>query len=166
MSTPIIICNFLTSANAKKVEHIQYKLKAPCYNRLFPHTRGSYANASEYVELHTLRDRRNHFNVSTFGDTCVFYDSTWVTINPVIFTWLKLLVTAHTNRTQCKLYQVASRIDTTRIKFCSGIDFSNSTFWKTSWNLHMWTFLIMIVCFTPKENQISNITNITILQQN
>jgi len=71
-----IICNFLMSANAKKVERIQWKLQASCYNRFFPHARCSYVNASEYVELHTLRDRRNHFNAPTFADTCVFYDST------------------------------------------------------------------------------------------
>ena len=71
-----IICSFLTSANAKRVERIQSKLKAPCYNRFFPHARCSYANASEYVELHTLRDRRNHFKAPTFADVCVFYGST------------------------------------------------------------------------------------------
>jgi hypothetical protein len=77
-----VICNFLTSTNAKKVERIQWKLKAPCYNRFFPHALCSYANASEYVELHTLRDRRNRFNVPTFADGCVFYDSTWVNNQP------------------------------------------------------------------------------------
>jgi len=68
-----IICNFLTSANAKKVERIQWKLKAPCYNRFFLHARCSYANVSEYVEPHTLRDRRIYQRTGVCWHVCILW---------------------------------------------------------------------------------------------
>jgi hypothetical protein len=66
-----VIWNFITSANANKVERIQRKFRALCYNRLFPCARCSYPNASEYVKQHTLRERRNYLVAVTFADTCL-----------------------------------------------------------------------------------------------
>ena len=79
-----VIWNFITSADTNKVERIQRKFAALCHNRLFPHARCSYANASEYVKQHTLRDRRNHLDALTFADICVFHDRTSTIIHIIL----------------------------------------------------------------------------------
>jgi hypothetical protein len=47
---------------ANKLNHIQQKFAALCYNRFLPHVHYSYAKALEYLKLHTLRKRRYHLD--------------------------------------------------------------------------------------------------------
>jgi hypothetical protein len=57
-----LVWNFITTADANKLERIQQKFAALCYNRFLPHVHYSYANALEYLKLHTLRKRRYHLD--------------------------------------------------------------------------------------------------------
>jgi hypothetical protein len=50
------------SADANRLERIQQKFAALCYNRFLPHDHHSYANALEYLKLHNLRKRRYHLD--------------------------------------------------------------------------------------------------------
>jgi hypothetical protein len=50
------------TTDANKLERIQQKFEAPCYNRFLPHVHCSHANALEYLKLHTLCKRRYHFD--------------------------------------------------------------------------------------------------------
>jgi hypothetical protein len=49
--------NSVTTTDANKLERIQQKFAALCCNRFLPHVHYSYANALEYLKLHTLRKR-------------------------------------------------------------------------------------------------------------
>jgi hypothetical protein len=55
---------FVTSSNSilPILERIQQKFAHLCYNRFRPHVHYSYANALEYLKLHTLRKRRYHLD--------------------------------------------------------------------------------------------------------
>jgi hypothetical protein len=56
------VWNSITTTDANKLERIQQKLAALCYNRFLPHVHYSYAKALEYLKLHTLRKRRYHLD--------------------------------------------------------------------------------------------------------
>jgi hypothetical protein len=55
-----VIWNSITTTDANKLERIQQKFAALCYNRFLNHVHYSYANALEYLKLHILRKRRYH----------------------------------------------------------------------------------------------------------
>jgi hypothetical protein len=57
-----VVWNSITNTDANKLERIQQKFAALCYNRFLPHVHYSYAKASEYLKLHTLRKRRYHLD--------------------------------------------------------------------------------------------------------
>jgi hypothetical protein len=57
-----VVWNSITITDANKLERIQQKFTALCYNRFLPHAHYSYANALEYLKLHTLRKRRYHLD--------------------------------------------------------------------------------------------------------
>jgi hypothetical protein len=46
------------TTDSNKVERIQQKFAALCYNRFLPHVHYSCAKALEYLKLHTLCKRR------------------------------------------------------------------------------------------------------------
>jgi preprotein translocase subunit SecB len=49
------IWNSIMSADANKLERIQWMFAALCYNCLFPYARYNYANALVYLKQHALR---------------------------------------------------------------------------------------------------------------
>jgi hypothetical protein len=51
-----VVWNSVTTTNANKLERIQQKFAALCYNRFLPHY--TYSNALVHLKLHTLRKRR------------------------------------------------------------------------------------------------------------
>jgi hypothetical protein len=57
-----VVWNSITITDANKLERIQQKFAALCYNRFLPHAHYSYAKALEYLKLHTLRKRRYHLD--------------------------------------------------------------------------------------------------------
>jgi hypothetical protein len=57
-----VVWNPITTTDANKLERIQQKFSALCYNRFLRHVHCSYANALEYLKLHTLRKRRYHLD--------------------------------------------------------------------------------------------------------
>jgi hypothetical protein len=50
-----VVWSSITTTDANKLECIQQKFAALCYNRFLPHVHYSYAKALEYLKLHTLR---------------------------------------------------------------------------------------------------------------
>jgi hypothetical protein len=52
----------VTSTDANKLERIQQKFAALCFNRFSFHVHYSYAYILEQLELHTLRKRRYHID--------------------------------------------------------------------------------------------------------
>jgi hypothetical protein len=50
------------TADANKLERIQQTFAALCCNHFLPHVHYCYANALEYLKLHTLRKRRYHLD--------------------------------------------------------------------------------------------------------
>jgi hypothetical protein len=48
-----VVWNSITTTDANNLERIQQKFAALCCNRFLPHVRYSYANALEYLKLHT-----------------------------------------------------------------------------------------------------------------
>jgi hypothetical protein len=57
-----VVWNSITTTDANKLECIQQKFAALCCNRFLPRVHYSYANALEYLKLHTLRKRRYHLD--------------------------------------------------------------------------------------------------------
>jgi hypothetical protein len=57
-----VVWNSITTTDANKLERIQQKFAALCYNHFLPHVHYSYANTSEYLKLHTLWKRRYHLD--------------------------------------------------------------------------------------------------------
>jgi hypothetical protein len=57
-----VVWNSITTTDANKLERMQQKFAALCYYRFFPHVHYGYANALEYLKLHTLRKRRYHLD--------------------------------------------------------------------------------------------------------
>jgi hypothetical protein len=56
-----VVWNSIKTIDANKLERIQQKFTGPCY-RFLPHVHYSYANALEYLNLHTFRKRRYHLD--------------------------------------------------------------------------------------------------------
>jgi hypothetical protein len=54
------VWNSVTTTDANKVERIQQKFAALCYNRFLPQVYYTYSNALEHLKLHSLRKRRDH----------------------------------------------------------------------------------------------------------
>jgi hypothetical protein len=52
-----VVWNSITTTDANKLERIQQKFAALCYNRLLSHVHYSYAKSLEYLKLHTLCKR-------------------------------------------------------------------------------------------------------------
>jgi hypothetical protein len=50
------------STDANKLERIQQRFAALCFNRFFPQVHFSYSIASEELKLHTLRMRRHRLD--------------------------------------------------------------------------------------------------------
>jgi hypothetical protein len=50
------------STTANKLECIQHKFVAVCFNNFFPHVHYSYAYGLEHLKLHTLHKRRYHLD--------------------------------------------------------------------------------------------------------
>jgi hypothetical protein len=57
-----VVWNSVTTADANKLERIQQKFAALCYNRFLPQVHYTYSNALEHLKLHTLHERRDHLN--------------------------------------------------------------------------------------------------------
>jgi hypothetical protein len=57
-----VIWNYIMTTDANKLERIQQKFAALCYNRFLPHVHYSYAEALKYLKLHTLHKRRYHLD--------------------------------------------------------------------------------------------------------
>jgi hypothetical protein len=57
-----VVWNSIMTTDANKLERIQQKFAALRYNCFLPHVHYSYANALEYLKLHTLRKRRIHLD--------------------------------------------------------------------------------------------------------
>jgi hypothetical protein len=57
-----VVLNSITTTDANKLERIQQKFAARCCNRFLPNVHYNYANALEYLKLHTLRKRRYHLD--------------------------------------------------------------------------------------------------------
>lgn len=53
--------NATTVADSNKLERTQRKLPALCYNIFSPQVLCSYANAVDFLKMHTLRERKRHF---------------------------------------------------------------------------------------------------------
>jgi hypothetical protein len=56
------IRNSTTVADSNKLERTQRKLQAVYYNSFFPQVLCSYANAVDFLKMHTLRERKRHFD--------------------------------------------------------------------------------------------------------
>jgi hypothetical protein len=50
-----VFWNSITSTDAKKLERIQQRFSALCFNRFFPEVHYSYSLSLEEIKLHTLR---------------------------------------------------------------------------------------------------------------
>jgi hypothetical protein len=57
-----VVWNSIMTTDANKMEHIQQKFAALCYNHFLPRVHYSYANALEYLKLRTLRKMRYHLD--------------------------------------------------------------------------------------------------------
>jgi hypothetical protein len=57
-----VVWNSITTTDANTLECIQQNFAALCYNRFLPHVHYSYADALEYLKLHTLHKRRYHLD--------------------------------------------------------------------------------------------------------
>jgi hypothetical protein len=57
-----VVWNSVTTTDDNKLERIQQKFSALCYNPFLLHVHYSYAKALEYLKLHTLRKRRYHLD--------------------------------------------------------------------------------------------------------
>jgi hypothetical protein len=55
-----VVWNSITSTDANKLERIQQKFAALCFNRFFPQFDYIYALALEQLKLHTLQRRGHH----------------------------------------------------------------------------------------------------------
>jgi hypothetical protein len=60
-----VVWNSITTTDASKLECIQQKFAALCYNCFLPHVHCSYANVLECLKLHTLH-KRYHLDVLLF----------------------------------------------------------------------------------------------------
>jgi hypothetical protein len=56
------VWNSVTTTDANKLERIQKKFAALCYNRFLPQVHYTYSNALEHLKLHTLHKRRDHLD--------------------------------------------------------------------------------------------------------
>jgi hypothetical protein len=59
---PSIVWNSITSTDANKLEHIQQRFAALCFNRFFAQIHYSYSLALEKLKLHNLRMGRHHLD--------------------------------------------------------------------------------------------------------
>jgi hypothetical protein len=66
-----VVWNSLTTTDANKLERIQRKFAALCYNRFLPQVHYTYSNALERLKLHTLRKRRNHLDALFLIQDCL-----------------------------------------------------------------------------------------------
>jgi hypothetical protein len=57
-----VVWNSITSTNSNKLERIQQRFSALCFNRFFPEVH-CYSLPLEQLKLHTLRMMRHRFNV-------------------------------------------------------------------------------------------------------
>jgi hypothetical protein len=57
-----VIWNSITSIDANKLERIQQRFAALCFNRFFYQVHYSYSLALEKLKLHTLRMKRHHLD--------------------------------------------------------------------------------------------------------
>jgi hypothetical protein len=57
-----VVWNCITTTDANKLERIQQKFAALCYNSFLPQVHYTYSNALECLKLHTLRKRRYHLD--------------------------------------------------------------------------------------------------------
>jgi hypothetical protein len=57
-----VVWNSITTNDAYKLERIQQKFAALCYNRFLPHVHYSCVNGLEYLKLHTLHKRKYHID--------------------------------------------------------------------------------------------------------
>jgi hypothetical protein len=57
-----VIWNSITSTYTNKLERIQQRFAAPCFNRFFPQVHYCYSIALENLKLHTLLMRRHHLD--------------------------------------------------------------------------------------------------------
>jgi hypothetical protein len=57
-----VVWNSITSTDANKLERIQQKFAALCFNRFFPQIHFSYSIALEELKLHALRMRRHRLD--------------------------------------------------------------------------------------------------------
>jgi hypothetical protein len=57
-----VVWKSITTTDVNRLERIQQKFAALCYNRFLPHVHYSYANALEYLKLHTLHKRMYHLD--------------------------------------------------------------------------------------------------------
>jgi hypothetical protein len=70
-----VVWNSITSTDANKLERIQQRFAALCFNRFFPQVPYNYSLASEELKLHTLRKRSHHLDALFliqvyFGSKC------------------------------------------------------------------------------------------------
>jgi hypothetical protein len=57
-----VVWNSITSTHANKLERIQHRFAALCFNRFFPQVNYSYSLALEKLTLHTLRMMKHHLD--------------------------------------------------------------------------------------------------------
>jgi hypothetical protein len=57
-----VVWNSITSTDADKLERIQQRFAALCFNRFFPTVQFHYSPALEELKLHTLRMRRHRLD--------------------------------------------------------------------------------------------------------
>jgi hypothetical protein len=57
-----VVLNSITSTDANKLERIQQRFAALCFNSFFPQVHFSYSIALEQLKLHTLRMRRHRLD--------------------------------------------------------------------------------------------------------
>jgi hypothetical protein len=60
------VWNSITTTDANKLERIQQRFSALCFNRFFPQVNYSYSLALEQLKLHTLRMRRHRLDALFF----------------------------------------------------------------------------------------------------
>jgi hypothetical protein len=63
-----VVSSFITSTDANKLERIQQKFAALCFNSFFPHAHYSYAHIFEHLKLHTFCKRRYHIVALVFSN--------------------------------------------------------------------------------------------------
>jgi hypothetical protein len=70
-----VVWNSVTSTNTNKLERMQQRFEAPCFNRIFPDAHCLYSLALEELKLYILRMRRHRLDALFFTQVYLTFKS-------------------------------------------------------------------------------------------